>query len=147
MKILIDADSVPTRVLNICQELGTKYQIPVVTIANVNHSIDSHHHILVEDHPQATDIEMLNRGEKGDLAITNDIGLIALLLPKKVRCLSQSGKEYKAHEMDFLLFEKDLKARHRRLGGRTKGPKKRTAKEDEIFGHSLEEIILTSKER
>jgi len=40
-----------------------------------------------------------------------------------------------------LLEEREVKAKLRRGGGRTKGPNKRTAEEDKRFYHSLEELL------
>lgn len=142
MRILIDADACPRGVLAITKDLGAKYQIPVWSIANFHHHLNSQHHILVEDHPQATDIEMINMARKGDIALTHDLGLMALLLAKEVRCLTPSGRERCSHEMDFLLQERELKAKHRRQGGHSKGPKKRKNHEDKAFSISLERIIL-----
>lgn len=141
MRIIIDADACPANVLKISRELGEKYQIPVWTVANYHHNIESEHHIMVEDHPQAADIRLTNMAKEGDLVITHDLGLVALLLSKEVRCLSLSGREYRSHEMDLLLAEREIKARYRREGGRTKGPKKRRVEDDILFGRSLERVI------
>lgn len=141
MKILIDADACPAEVLDICRKIGEEYQIPVWTVANFHHHIESLHHIVVGDQPQAVDIHLVNEAQKGDIVITQDLGLMALLLAKKVRCLSFSGKEYKNQQMDFLLGERELKARYRRQGGRTKGPKKRSVEDNVVFFQSLERTI------
>ncbi len=44
--------------------------------------------------------------------------------------------------IDFLLEERDLKARFRRGGGRTKGPRKRTPEDDRRFEPSLEKVFF-----
>lgn len=49
MKILIDADACPKRVLQICNELGTKYGVQIWTVASFfNHNIISDH-VMVGD--------------------------------------------------------------------------------------------------
>ncbi len=58
----------------------------------------------------------------GDIAITQDLGLAALVLDKKVLALSPSGREYCPDKMEFLLEEREVKAKLRRSGRRTKGP-------------------------
>lgn len=142
MRIIIDGDACPKGVFTISQELGDRYKVPVWSISNSHHNLNTQYHILVEDHPQATDTEMMNMAKEGDIAITHDLGLIALLLSKKVRCLSLWGREYYSYEMDSLLYERELKAKYRREGGRTKGPKKRKRQEDEAFAIALERILL-----
>ena len=141
MKILVDADACPKKVLEICMKLGEKYSVPVWTVASFNHHINSENHILVGDDPQETDVKIMNLSRKGDIAITQDWGLAAMLLGKKVKCLSPSGKEFLLGNIDFLLEERALKERHRRGGGRTRGPKKRTQAKDNIFKRRLENLL------
>lgn len=141
MKILVDADACPKKALEICMKLGEKYSVPVWTVASFNHHINSENHILVGDDPQETDVKIMNLSREGDIAITQDWGLAAMLLGKKVKCLSPSGKEFQRENIDFLLEERALKERHRRGGGRTRGPKKRTRAKDNIFKKRLENLL------
>jgi len=141
MKVVVDADACPKRVLQTCLKLGRKYGIPVWTVASFNHNIESNHHIMVGNESQEADIKVINLAEKGDIVVTQDWGLAAVLTGKEIRCLSPHGKEYPADNMEFLLEEREIKAKYRRSGGRTKGPKKRTAKEDKNFFSKLEEMI------
>ena len=142
MKILVDADACPRSALQICTELGRRYNIPVWTVASFNHHIESDHPIVVGDDSQEADIKILNLTETGDIVITGDWGLAAMVLGKGARCLSPAGREYRPEKIDFLLEEREAKARFRRGGGRTKGPKKRTSEDDERFASYLEKILL-----
>lgn len=141
MKIIIDADACPKSVLADCLKAGRMYEIPVWTVASFNHHIESDRHIVVGDASQETDIKVLNLAETGDLAITQDWGLAAMLLGKRVYCLNPSGKEYLEDDIEFLLEAREAMAKFRRGGGRTKGPKKRTVADDQRFGKSLREIL------
>jgi len=141
MKIIIDADACPKAVLNICLKLGHQYDIQVWTVASFNHNIESDHHTIVDGAPQETDLKVINLAEKGDIAVTQDWGLAAMLLGKKVRSLSPAGREFQLETIDFMLEERETKAKFRRSGGRTKGPKKRTKAEDHKFSQCLELII------
>ncbi|WP_018211391.1 YaiI/YqxD family protein [Desulfitobacterium hafniense] len=138
MKILIDGDACPKAVLQICLEKGRQYGIPVWTVASFNHEIASDHHIVVGNAPQETDLKVVNLSEAGDIIVTQDIGLAAMVLGKGGRALSPTGKEYRPELIDNLLEERELKAKYRRSGGRTKGPGKRTLVEDQDF----EEMLL-----
>jgi len=142
MKILVDADACPRSVLQICVELGRKYNIPVWTVASFDHKIESDHPIVVGDDFQEADIKIMNLTETGDAVITGDWGLAAMVLGKGAKCLSPMGKEFHQENMEFLLEEREAKAKFRRGGGRTKGPKKRTPKDDERFASCLEKILL-----
>lgn len=142
MKIVVDADACPRNVLQICFELGQAYAVQVWTVASFNHRIESEHHIMVGDSSQEADLKLINISRAGDIAVTQDWGLAAMLLARGVRCLGPSGSEYTNEKIDFLLEERNLKARHRRGGGRTRGPKKRTLEQDQWFRAALEKILI-----
>jgi len=141
MKIVIDADACPRRVLEICRNLSKKYHVPLWTVASFNHVLNGENHITVGNAPQEADIKVVNISQAGDIAITQDWGLAAMLLGKNVHCLSPTGQRYSNQRIDFLLEERNLKARHRRGGGRTRGPKKRTLVQDQRFAASLEQLL------
>src|SRR4030042_3209867 len=142
MKILVDADACPKSVLDICKKVGQKHTIPVWTVASFNHSIESDHHVTVGDAAQETDIKVMNLTEAGDVVVTQDWGLAAIVLGKGAKCLSPSGREFRSDKIEFLLEEREVKAKLRRSGKRTKGPKKRTSEDDHRFEISLERILM-----
>jgi hypothetical protein len=142
MKILIDADACPKPVLQSCTRLGRKYNIPVWTVASFNHRIESDHSIVVGDGFQEADMKIMNLTEAGDIIVTGDWGLAAMVLGKKAKCLSPMGREFDPEKIGFLLEEREVKAKIRRGGGRTRGPKKRKSADDWRFEVRLEEILL-----
>jgi len=142
MKILIDADACPRSVLRLCIRLGRKYDIPVWTVASFNHDIESDHPIVVGGDFQEADMKVMNLTEAGDVVVTGDWGLAAMVLGKGAKCLSPMGREFHPEKIDFLLEEREVKVRFRREGGRTKGPKKRTLEDDRKFELCLEKIFL-----
>ena len=142
MKILIDADACPRSVLQICIRLGRAYDIPVWTVASFNHDVASDHPIVVGDDFQEADMKIMNLAEAGDVVITGDWGLAAMVLGKGAKCLSPMGREFHPEKIDFMLEEREVKAKFRREGGRTKGPKKRTSEDDRKFELCLGKILL-----
>ena len=147
MKILIDADACPKAVLQHCLETGRNHDIPVFTVASFNHHIISDHHITVGSGSQEADIKIINLTENGDIIITQDWGLAAMVLGKQAYCISPAGVEYRPEKMEFLLEEREIKAKIRRGGGRTKGPSKRTAADDSRLMAALERLIARIKGR
>ncbi len=141
MKILVDADACPKAVLQLCIQIGRKYNIPIWTVASFNHNIVSDHHIVVGSASQEADIKIINLTEPGDVIITQDWGLASMVLGKAAYCLSPAGKEYSPEKIDFLLEEREIKAKFRRGGGRTKGPSKRTREDDRRFETAIERIV------
>jgi len=146
MKIIVDADACPKFVLCICMNLGRKYDIPVWTVASFHHSIDSDHHVAVGNDSEEADIKIINMTEQGDVVVTQDWGLAAMVLGKGAKCLSPAGREFRSDRIPFLLEEREIKSKLRRSGGRTKGPKKRTFEDDQRFEVCLERILLKSRE-
>jgi len=143
MKILVDADACPKTVLQICLSLGREQEVPVWTVASFAHRIESDHHIVVGNDPQEVDIKLINLTDPGDVVVTQDWGLAAIVLGRGARCLSPAGREFHSDRMAFLLEEREAKARARRAGGRTKGPRKRTTVDDQHFESSLRRILAT----
>ena len=141
MRIIIDADACPKQVLKTCQNAAAKYHLDVYTISSFDHNIDNSQHVSVDTNSQEADLKIFNITSPGDLIITQDWGLAALILSKNAYCLNPAGIEYKSDKMDFLLEERELKAKLRRGGGRTKGPKKRTSADDMRFQEILESIL------
>lgn len=141
MKVIVDADACPKGVLQACFDMGRKYNIEVWTVASFNHDIESDHHVVVGSDSQEADLKVMNLTEKGDIAVTQDWGLAAMIVGKQAKCLSPNGREYRPENIDFLLEEREMKAKYRRSGGRTRGPRKRTVKNDLNFLKVLEEMI------
>jgi uncharacterized protein YaiI (UPF0178 family) len=145
MKIIIDADACPRDVLDFCITSCTTQEIELITVASFNHNVQSPHHIVVGNAPQEADIKIVNLTLAGDIVITQDWGLAAMVLGKGALCLSPSGREYRQETMDFLLEERESKAKFRRTGNYTKGPKKRQKQDDEQFKMLLADLILRSQ--
>ncbi len=142
MRIIIDADACPKSVLEICKQQGRLYSLPVWTIASISHNIESDNHIVVDKGSQMADLKVMNIVQGNDIVITQDWGLAAIVLGKKAKCISPTGKEFRNDNIEFLLEERESKAKFRRAGGRTKGPDKRTKEDDVRFKHVLEKVII-----
>ncbi|MGR6836028.1 YaiI/YqxD family protein [Syntrophomonas erecta] len=145
MKIIIDADACPRSVLQICLRVGRKYATPVWTVASFNHNISSDHHITVGNASQEADIKVMNLADQGDIVITQDWGLAAMVIGKGAKCLNPMGRVYRPDQVDFLLEEREIKAKFRRAGGRTKGPAKRKLQDDRRFEQRLEACLQMDK--
>lgn len=141
MKIIVDADAAPKNVLDICRRAAARFSIPMVTVASFNHRIDYDRHIIVGDAPQEADMQVVNLTAGGDIVVTQDWGLAAMVLGKGAAALSPSGRVFSEENIDFLLEERELKAKFRRSGGRTRGQKKRTAEDDYNFEKSLYRLL------
>ncbi len=146
MKIVVDADAVPKSVLEICCWASVQFSLPLWTVASFNHNIVPYHihlhtHRVVGNASQETDIQIMNICTPGDIVVTQDYGLAAMVLGKGAKALSPHGRIFTQHTIGFLLEEREIKARYRRVGGKTKGPKKRSLGDDKKFKAALRQLL------
>ncbi|SHE72199.1 YaiI/YqxD family protein [Desulforamulus putei] len=140
-KILIDADACPKTVLSIATRICDEFLLELWTVASFEHNISSQRHIVVGNAAQEADIQIMNLTRRGDIVITQDWGLAAIILSKGAGAISPWGKIFRESTIDFMLEEREMKARHRRAGGRTRGPRKRTIEDDLRFEAQLRKLI------
>ncbi len=141
MRIIVDADATPRTCLKIVIELAAQYDWEVTTVASINHRIDSPDHRVVGDEPQAADLAVMNLARAGDVVVTQDHGLAAMVLSKGTTALAPSGLIYENDRMTLMLEERNELARWRRGGGRTKGPAPRSPQDDRQFRASLSKLL------
>jgi uncharacterized protein YaiI (UPF0178 family) len=140
-KIIVDADACPRPCLQIAQRLAASYGVRIITVASFNHQIENTEHIVVGNEPDAADLAVMNRTRAGDIVITQDWGLAALILGKKARPIAPSGQVYLDSRIDNMLEVRSILAKYRRGGGRTKGPSKRSSQDDARFAANLEQLL------
>nr|WP_238442592.1 YaiI/YqxD family protein [Desulforamulus reducens] len=141
MKVIIDADACPKSVMSITQRVCQVHDIELWTVASFNHQINSEHHITVGNASQEADIQILNLTQKNDIVITQDWGLASIVLAKGAGAISPTGRVFSDKTIDFLLEEREIKAKYRRAGGRTKGPQKRSSEDDIRFERQFKRLI------
>lgn len=141
MRVLIDGDGCP--VVGIAAELCAQMGIPCLLLCDTAHDMRrTDVQILVFDKgADSVDYAIGNRVEPGDVVITQDYGLASLCLARQARVLHQDGWEYTVENIDGLLFQRYAAKRLRQAGGRTKGPRKRKAAQDEAFRAALQGLL------
>ncbi|MZL70117.1 MULTISPECIES: YaiI/YqxD family protein [Eubacteriales] len=142
MRVRIDADACPvTRLaLALCRERG----VAVTLYCDTAHQFapgEGCEVKVVSQGADAADYALVGDLEPGDIAVTQDYGVAAMALAKRARALNQNGLVYTDENLDGLLMSRHLGRKVRRAGGRTKGPKKRTAQQDEDFCRALEGLL------
>lgn len=132
-RVIIDADACPKTCMQIIRKLALVYDLNIITVASFNHRIDHINHLVVGDEAQAADIAIMNQVRSGDIVVTQDWGLAAMVLGKKAWAIAPDGRIYEDDRMNWLLEERNIQAKFRRGGGRTHGPAKRTPNDDLRF--------------
>jgi uncharacterized protein len=144
-RVIVDADACPKACLQIIQRLATVYRYEVITVASFNHQIENANHHIVGNESQATDMMVMNLTRSGDIIVTQDWGLAAIILGKNAKVISPSGKIFNTSTIDLLLEERNILAKHRRSGGRTKGPSKRGKDDDQKFERNLLKLLTPTE--
>lgn len=141
MKIFIDADGCP--VVDIAVRTAVKHCLECTIICDTSHSIDREgaQTIIVEKGADSADFRLVNLVQAGDIAVTQDYGLAAMCLSKRVIVLDQDGKRYTEDNISGLLEFRAVSAKIRRSGGRTKGKPKRTPQQNRDFEEALIRMI------
>lgn len=143
MKIFVDADACP--VVDIVEDIATKYNIPVTLLCDMNHVLTSDYSevIVVGAGADAVDYKLISICHRGDIVVTQDYGVAAMALGKGAFAIHQSGKWYTNENIDQMLMERHLNKKARRASSRNhiKGPRKRTEEDDQRFAESFEKLL------
>lgn len=143
MKIFVDADACP--VVDIVEDIATKYNIPVTLLCDTNHVLTSDYSevIVVGAGADAVDYKLISICHRGDIVVTQDYGVAAMALGKGAFAIHQSGKWYTNENIDQMLMERQLNKKARRASSRNhiKGPRKRTEEDDQRFTESFEKLL------
>lgn len=143
MKILVDADACP--VVKQVEKVAKRYNIPTVLLCDTSHIMNTTYSEvkIIGSGADAVDFALVNMCQKGDIAVTQDYGVAAMVLSKGGYCIHQSGKIFTDDNIGGLLMDRHLakKARMSKSKNHMKGPKKRTQADDETFEASFESLI------
>ena len=148
MKILVDADACP--VTRLVEQVAQREEIECILLCDTNHVLHSEYSEvkIIGAGPDAVDFALLNLCKKGDVVVTQDYGVAAMILGKGAYGIHQSGKWYTNQNIDQLLMERHLAKKARMGKGKyhLKGPAKRREEDDERFLASFEKLIKKVKE-
>lgn len=95
---------------------------------------------MVSKGPDSVDFKLVNTLSKGDIVITGDYGLAAMCIAKGAFVIDSNGREMTSDNIDQLLGFRYESAKIRRAGGRLKGPKKRTEKNNILFEMNFRQL-------
>lgn len=143
MRILVDADACP--VVRIVERVAGEQGVGVVLFCDTNHILDSAYSEVryIGAGADAVDFALVNACRGGDVVVTQDYGLAAMVLAKKARAIHQSGRWYTDGNIERLLMERHIakKARMSKAKHHLKGPAKRTEEDDRRFEESLRRLL------
>lgn len=141
MRIWIDGDGCP--VVKLAIEVSKAHQLPVTVVKNhaVQVNDDYADIITVDVTRDAADFYIVNHLQSGDVVVTQDYGLAALVLSKAAKCLNQNGKLIDQDNIDLILDQRHHSRVERQKNKKYTKFKKRQHEDDEAFRKALELLI------
>jgi len=145
MKIWIDADAAPRDVKEIVFKASRRLQIPVIMVANMHLQTPNGYPLVsavwVDGGPDVADAHIASEAEAGDLVVTQDIPLAALLVPNDVVVLDPRGDEHTRETIGERLSIRDFMEDARMAGIVTGGPPPYDARAKQAFASALDRAL------
>lgn len=145
MRIWVDADAAPRDVKEIVFRAARRLGVETILVANqrlqppVGNAFVTA--VRVDGGPDVADRHIAEHAIAGDLAVTADIPLAALLVPKGVAVLDPRGEEHTAQTIGERLSVRDFMEGLRTAGMDTGGPRPYAARDRQAFADALDRAL------
>jgi len=145
MKLWLDADAAPRDVKEVCYRASDRLALETVLVANQRLQLPvGYAHLTavrVEGGPDVADRYIAEHAAAGDVAVTADIPLAALLVPKGVTVLDPRGDEYTTESIGERLSVRNFMEGLRGAGVETGGHAAYGPKEKQRFANALDRAL------
>ena len=145
MKIWVDADAAPRPMKEIVFRAALRLEVETVLVANQRLQTPGNNRFVtsvrVEGGPDVADEYIAEHAEGGDIALTADIPLAALLVGKGIRTIDPRGEEYTQENVGERLSIRDFMDQLRSTGVETSGPKAYGVKEKQAFAATFDRVL------
>jgi uncharacterized protein YaiI (UPF0178 family) len=151
MKLWLDADAAPRDVKEVCYRASERLQLETILVANMRLQLPVGSPLLsavrVDGGPDVADLYIAEHAEKGDVAVTADIPLAALLVPKGVIVIDPRGEEYTEETIGERLSVRNFMEGLRSTGVETGGHASYGAKDKQNFSNALDRALTRARRR
>ena len=145
MKLWLDADAAPRDVKDVCFRASERLSLETVLVANQRITLPLGYRFLstirVEGGPDVADRYIADNAVKGDVAVTADIPLAAILVPKGVVVIDPRGEEYTPEIIGERLSVRNFMDSLRSTGVETGGHAPYGAREKQAFANALDRVL------
>ena len=148
--IWIDADACPRVIKDIVFKASERTKVPVKVVANSYFRVPVGpltEFLQVEKGMDAADMLIANDCLKGDLVITADIPLAALVVEKEAWAINPRGELYTAANIAERLSVRNFMQEMRGAGEVTGGPSQFTERNKMEFANSLDRMLTKIAQR
>src|SRR3954469_13022157 len=145
MKLWLDADATPREVKEICFRASERLALETVLVANQRLQLPvGYPHlsaVRVDGGPDVADLYIAEHAVAGDVAVTADIPLAALLVPKGVVVIDPRGDEYTTESIGERLSVRNFMDALRSTGVETGGHSAYGPREKQAFANALDRTL------
>ena len=151
MKIWVDADACPGPVRDVLLRASQRLKVPTVFVANKRLTLPRSElvsTVQVGAGADVADSHIAASAQAGDLAVTQDIPLAALLVPKGVVVIDPRGELFSEENIAERLSVRNFMQELRESGVTTGGPSGFSAQDKQRFAAALDrELSRLLRER
>ena len=149
MKVWIDADATPRDVKEIVFRAAHRLSLDTVMVANQRVPIPPGHPMVtavrVDGGPDVADRYIAEHAEAGDVAVTADIPLAAILVARHVIVIDPRGVEQTPESIGERLSVRDFMESLRSGGVETSGPAPYGAKDRQSFAAAFDRVLTRAR--
>lgn len=150
-KLWIDADAAPREVKEIIFRAARRLKMEAVQVANRWLEAPPNHPfvrtVLVSGGPDVADRHIAENAAPGDVVVTADIPLAALLVEKEILVIDPRGEEYTTENAGERLAVRDFMDGLRGAGVVTGGPQPYGPKDKAAFAAALDRVLTRALRR
>lgn len=151
MRLWLDADAAPRDVKEVCYRVSERLSLETILVANQRLQLPvGYPHlsaVRVEGGPDVADLYIAEQATAGDVAITADIPLAALLVPKGVIVIDPRGEEYTPESIGERLSVRNFMDALRGTGVETGGHAAFGPREKQAFANALDRVLTRARKR
>lgn len=145
MRLWIDADAAPADVKQVCYRVCERLKLETILVANMRLQLPVGYPLLsavrVEGGPDVADRYIAENAVAGDVAVTADIPLAAILVPNGVAVIDPRGEVYTEESIGERLSVRNFMENLRSTGVQTGGHAPYGAKEKQAFANALDRAL------
>ena len=149
MRVWIDADATPRDVKEIVFRAAHRLALDTVMVANQRVPIPPGHPMVsairVDGGPDVADQYIAERAAAGDVAVTADIPLAAILVARGVIVIDPRGVEQTPETVGERLSVRDFMESLRSGGVETGGPSPYNAKDKQAFAAAFDRVLTRAR--
>jgi uncharacterized protein len=145
VKLWLDADAAPRDVKDICLRASDRLKIETILVANQRIQLPAGYThisaIRVDGGPDVADRYIVEHATSGDVAVTADIPLAALLVPMGVVVIDPRGEQYTLETIGERLSVRNFMDELRGSGIETGGHAAYGPRDKQAFANALDRVL------